>query len=540
VSGTPENGGSAPGRCFRLVYEKDAFVVFLLLLIHTNKIVTVRALIIAPSWLKTTGETASHTQAISWNIDNLMTIHNYLKKEAYLLLAVLSLFSLISCQKQPKLSFGQDYIGDNGSANIVLVDTATVLMSTVRVDSTATAGTGFLQIGAYNDPYFGKISSRAFLQVGIPGSFPGINQFDIYDSIGLVMLFKKGNPYYGDTTATMTYRVNQVTDLYQLNDATSQRGFYSKDSFNIDPTPLGSTSFRLYPSIPLADQGTGDTVKIKLDHDLGARMFNMVFNNNDSIKKAQNFLNWFHGLCISPDANSKGIIYGFADSILLRIYYREVGAVTSFKTIDFGITNKSFQFNNIVTDRTGSPLAKLNPVLSGPGQNPTSTLSDSIGGGYVQSITGLNVKLTFPYLNGIAHRQDYLSVIRAILTVKPLPQSFSTTWTLPPQLSIDYTDFNNLIGSPLPSSTTGQAQAGNMTVNYGAPLNTVYTYDVTNFIKPQITNVSPTAPEQGLMLSVPSPNSTNSFARAVLADRSTPVNQRVTLTVYYLSLYPHN
>jgi len=474
--------------------------------------------------------------------DNLMTINNYLKKETHLLLSVLSLFSLLSCQKQPKLNFGQDYIGDNGAANIVLVDTATVRMSTVRVDSSATAGTGYLQVGSYTDPYFGNIYSRAFLQVGLPGSFPTINQFDGYDSIGLIMLFKKGNPHYGDTTVTMNYKINQVTDLYELNESINQRGFYSNSSFNINPNPLGSASFSLYPSIPLTSQGLGDTLKIRLNDSLGQAMFNMIYNNSDSIKKSQNFLNWFHGLCISPDTSvGKGIIYGFSDSILLRVYYHEVGAVTSYKTIDFGITNKSFQFNNIITDRSNSVLAKLKPAPTGQGQNPLTTVSDSIGNaGYIQSITGLNVKLTFPYLNGIAHRQDYLSVIRAVLTVKPVPTSFSTTWTLPPQLSIDYTDLNNLIGSPIPSSTTGQAQTGNMTVNYSVPLNTVYTYDVTNFIKAQIVNVSPNATDQGIMLNTPPPASTNSFVRAILADGSTPINQRVTLTIYYLSLYPHN
>jgi hypothetical protein len=470
-----------------------------------------------------------------------MTIHNYLKKEAYLVLSVLSLFFLISCQKQPKLNFGNDYIGDNGSANIVLVDTVSAVMNTLRVDSSATAGTGYLQIGAYDDAYFGKISSRAFLQVGLPGSFPTINQFDGYDSIGLVLLFRKGNPFYGDTTVTMTYNVNQVTDLYQLDDTKKQRGFYSNSSFNIDPAPLGSTSFRLFPSIPYASQGFGDSVKIRLDQSLGQKMYDMIFNNSDSIKKSENFLNWFHGLCISPDASTKGIIYGFSDSVLMRIYYHEVGTTTTLKTIDFGITNKGFQFNNITTDRSGTQLAKLNaPDPNLPVQTPPATLDSVIGGGYIQSITGLDVKLTFPSLNAVAHRQDYLSVIRAVLTVKPIPQSFTTTWTLPPQLSINYTDFNNLIGSPLASSTTGQAQTGSMTPNYADPLKTFYTYDVTNYIKAQITNASPNALEQGLILSIPSPNSETSFARIVLADRFHPVNERITLSVYYLSLYPHN
>jgi hypothetical protein len=160
--------------------------------------------------------------------------------------------------------------------------------------------------------------------------------------------------------------------------------------------------------------------------------------------------------------------------------------------------------------------------------------------GYIQSATGLNVKLTFPYLNGIAHRQDFLSVVRAVLTVRPVGPSFTTTWTLPPQLSINLTDLNNLIGGALPSSTTGAAQSGNMVVNYAIPQNTAYTYDVTNFIKAQILNVAVGATDRGLMLTVPSPNNVNSFARAVLADGNAPSTQKVTLTVYYLSLYPHN
>ena len=413
-------------------------------------------------------------------------------------------------------------------------------MSTYLIDSTNTAGTGFLQIGSYTDPYFGKITSRAFLQVGLPGSFPTINQFDSYDSIGLVMLFRKGNPYYGDTTTHMTYHVNQVTDLYQLNEDINQRGFFSNSSLNIDPTPLGSTSFSLYPSVPLFNQGTGDTVKVTLNHALGEQMYNMIFNNSDSIKKSANFLNWFHGLCISPDPGTNGVIYGFSDSVIMRIYYHEVGTTTTLKTIDFGITNKGFQFNNITTDRSATALNKLDTPTENV-QTPPATLSDAIGNaGYVQNITGLGVKLTFPYLNGIAHRQDYLSVIRALLTVKPVPTSFSTTWTLPPALSINVTDQNNLIGPTLPSSTTGQAQTGNMTPNYAAPLNTEYTYDVTNFIKSQILNVGVNAAQTGLILSQPPPSSTNSFSRVVLGDLHAPVNQRVTLTVYYLSLYPHN
>jgi hypothetical protein len=473
-----------------------------------------------------------------------MTINKYQKRENFLLLSpVLSLlFFLTSCQKQPIITFGQTYNGDNGSANIVVVDSAKVAMSTVRVDSTATAGTGYLQVGQYKDDYFGTITSRAFMQVA-PPSLPKITAFDGYDSLYMILLFKKGSPFYGDSTSSLTINVNQVNELYELNDELQQRAFYSNWSFGIDPTPLGTTSVKMYPSIPYSTQSFGDTVKVKLNTALGAQLFNMIYNNSDTITKTANWLAWFHGLCISATPTSgPGAIYGFKDSAIMRIYYHEVGTTTSIKNIDFGIVNKSFQFNNITTDRKTSPLANLiAPDSNLRVQVPPATPSDTLGhAGYVQSATGLNVKLTFPTLNGIAHRPDYLSVVRAILTVHPAGPSFSTTWTLPPQLSIANTDLYNQIGTPVPSSTTGAAQSGNLVVNYAIPQNTEYSYDVTNFIKTQIVNVGVGAADRGLMLSVPSPNNVNSFARAVLADGTAPTTQKVTLSVYYLSLYPHN
>jgi hypothetical protein len=472
-----------------------------------------------------------------------MTINKYQKREKFLLLSpVLFIFFLTSCQKQPIVTFGQTYNGDNGSANIVVVDTTSVFMSTVRVDSTATAGTGYLQVGQYKDDYFGTVTSRAFMQVA-PPSLPKITAFDGYDSLYMILLFKKGSPFYGDSTTNLTINVNQVNELYELSDALQQRTFYSNWSFGINPTALGTSSVKMYPSIPYSSQSFGDTVKVRLNDTLGAQLFNMIYNNSDTITKTQNWLNWFHGLCISATPSSgQGAIYGFKDSAIMRIYYHEVGTTTSIRNIDFGITNKSFQFNNITTDRTAAPTGGIVGLPPGTAaQTPPATISTAVGGaGYLQSATGLNVKLTFPYLNGIAHRPDYLSVVRAILTVRPSGPTFSTTWTLPPQVSINYSDLHNLIGSPVPSSTTGAAQTGNLVVNYAIPQNTEYSYDVTNFVKAQIVNVSVGASDVGLMMNAPSPNNVNSFARAVLADGYAPSTQKVTLTVYYLSLYPHN
>ncbi len=271
---------------------------------------------------------------------------------------------------------------------------------------------------------------------------------------------------------------------------------------------------------------------------LGRALYNMIFNVSDSLKPA-NWQNLFHGLCISPGPGSTGAIYGFKDSATMRIYYNEASAYTTQKFIDFNITNKNLQFNNITVDRSNSPMKNLILPSHNP-QTPPGTPSGQIGNaGYVQSITGNNLKLTFPYINAIAQRPDYISVLRATLTVRPVPGSFTTTWRLPQEIDLYSTDLTNRIGTPYPGAT-GALQNGSLVLDYLNPLNVAYTYDVTGFIKAQINRIrlSTTAAQNGLMLSMPSPADITTFNRAVLADDSYPVTQRVTLNVYYISLLP--
>jgi Domain of unknown function (DUF4270) len=470
-------------------------------------------------------------------------ILNYLQKRLFLFSSLSALCFLVSCQKQPILTFGPTYVSDNGSANIVRVDTSTTILSTIYTDSTATAATGFLMVGNFKDPAFGQITSRAFFQVLPPAAQPTLTTFDTYDSIALIMLFKKNNPFYGDTTVPQSFVVNQVDTLYQLPNFA--RGWFSNSSLSLDPTPLGSTSsVTIQPSIPYSSQNAGDTVRIRLNDNLGRQLYNQVFNLNDSIRKPEIFLDWFHGLCVSPAPGSQGAIYGFQDSAVMRIFYRENSLVSTVKYIDFQLTNKSSQFNNIPRpDRSGTPLANL-AVPTSQVQAPPATLSSvTANAAYIQTIGGLDVKLTFPYLNAIAQRPDYLGVLRAQLTVRPVPGSYSTTLRLPPQISLFSTDQNNVLLGVVPAVGSSAVQTGNLSLDYFHPLNTTYTYDVTNFVKNQIVNntiIGTSGTQPALLLSIPAPAGTSEFNRAVLADDNYPLAQRITLSVYYISLYPHN
>lgn len=475
-----------------------------------------------------------------------MTKHIFLRKELLICLScLLSVFCFFpGCEKQPSLNFGTTYVNGATSANIIDVDTATVNVSTVFVDSTSTAGSGYLMVGAYNDDYLGTVTSRSYFQVTPPPSLPALSPLlDSYDSIGMILFFKPGNPYYGDTTQFQTYMVNQVDTLWQL--APFQRGWFSDYSLPLGPM-LGESSVRIEPNRPVnfsanTSQGTGDTVRIRMDDNLGRQLYNMIYNKSDTLVKSNEWLQWFNGLCISPDL-TKGvanIMTGFKDSCLMRIYYREYSEISVEKYIDFTLTNKGFQFNNITVNSNGKPISKLIRPTQNP-QIPPATLSTQIGNaGYISSINGMNVKLTFPHLSSIALRRDYIGLLRAQLTVRPVPGSFSEIWRLPPSVGIYYTDINNLIGTPIPAAGIAGLQTGHPVIDYLNPLNTVYTYDVTSFVASQLTNLGPTASETGLMLSLPAPANVASFNRLIVADQSYPRNQQIMLSVYYISLYPH-
>jgi len=474
-----------------------------------------------------------------------MTIHKYLRKELLFLssFSLLASIFLIGCQKQPDLLFGSTYTDQGTGANIVLVDTSTVLVSNLYIDSVPTASTGYMMVGNYNDDYIGKVSSRSFWRVAPPSPLPTLNPLaDNYDSIGLVLFAKTGNPYYGDTLAFQNYVVNQIDSIYDF--ANGQTEWFSEQSLPLGPD-LGNASVRIFPNRSTLNstntsQGTGDTVRIPMDKALGQQLYTMIYNNSDTITNIVKWRRWFHGLCLSsPSTSTANLIYGFKDSVIMRIYYRENGVVSTGKYIDFGLGEKAFQFNNIKHDPTGKPLANLVKPTQNP-QVPPATPSSKIGNvGYLQNITGLTLKLTFPNISSVALRPDYIGLLRATLTVRPVPGSYTTTWRLPPQVSIYSTDQNNVILAPIPSATTAGSQTGSLILDYFHPLNTVYSYDVTNFVKAQILNQSPTASQTGVILSITAPGNTSGFNRLIMADQSWPKDQQVQLNVYYISLYPH-
>ncbi|MBS1947198.1 MAG: DUF4270 family protein, partial [Bacteroidetes bacterium] len=112
----------------------------------------------------------------------------------FFLLPVSVIFFLSACRK-PSIAFGTSFVNNNNTG-VVVIDSSTVLLSTVLVDSFPTAATGAMILGRYKDNQMGTITSRSFLQLGTSGA-KSITAQAGFDSLSLIMHINK--MFYGDT-----------------------------------------------------------------------------------------------------------------------------------------------------------------------------------------------------------------------------------------------------------------------------------------------------------------------------------------------------
>jgi len=449
--------------------------------------------------------------------------NRFTRKTTYCLTILFSIALFAGCDKA-SIKFGETYV-DNSNTNIVLVDSMTVGVSNVYKDSVMTSQTGNILLGVATDPYFGKTTASSYFSL-IPStnSLPDLLANAQYDSI--VLLMKSNKSYYGDTSTTSTYNLQQLTTEIALPDA--QYVFYNTSSFPASSTVLGTRTLTIRPS-------NGDSANIKLDNSngLGATLFGMLRRKSDTLKNNTTFTRVFKGFNLNAGTTAN-VIYGFKDSVVLRMYYHETGQFYEKKAFDFTLNNNNFQWNNLSFDRSGTPLTALSPAK----REVSSTQTSNIG--YSQAATGLYLKLTFPYLRNLQQRSDYIKIISAQLTIKPIPGSYSYNgnYSLPPQLVASTTDAINEPGGNLTTAASGTAvtETGNLFIDYQDANNTAYTYDVTSYLIAQMSLVN-NYQANGLLMIPPAGSRYSSLNRLVIGDsKYSNVNARVGLKIYYVSV----
>ena len=415
---------------------------------------------------------------------------------------------LFSCSKDNEFTMGNRFV--ESDTRLSMIDTFTVALSTVIIDSVVTSGTGVILSGYYEDSIFGKIKAESYFSLGLPNT-DVILPTDVYDSAALVMIYS--GYHYGDTTQATTLHLRRLSEPIKLND----NGYlYNTSAFSTYPEYIGSASF-------LPGPGTRDSVRILLDNDIGLLIHNTLKVNPD-LTSDEFIASHFNGIVVSPDDSHSSSILGYTahtDSLKLRIYCHREGTSQSMICLNLPLSGISTQFNRIEHDFSNTDLAPVQQQKTAVPSAQTGNKSFILGG------ISLVMKVQFPTLGEILMPRG--AILKATLVFKPEKTSYKGG-ELISDLSIYETDRNNSVGNQL-IGLDGKAVYFNRVVDAIYHEDSYFSVDVTYFLLAELYD-SYYDPTHGLMVTVPPAKNRTTFSKLVVDAARTSAKLRI----YYLNL----
>src|SRR6218665_55568 len=254
-------------------------------------------------------------------------MHKYI----LILLFVLSLFSCGTDTDTGEFNVGSDYLAL--SNKVILIDTATVTMSTINFDSLATSSRGRILIGNYDDPVFGKVKSDSYFQLSadtyalnsVGSDTESINY--VFDSISMILKYDRY--YYGDTTRVQTFNIHRLTQKVKPNK--EDNNFYNNSTLTYSPESLGSISFQPRPK-------QKDSINIQMDKVFGEALFQKI--KKREVTDFDSFTEYLKGFVLVPENSTSSNVIGFSvSSSKVRLYYSKYQADNEAASliVDFSI-----------------------------------------------------------------------------------------------------------------------------------------------------------------------------------------------------------
>lgn len=438
-------------------------------------------------FLRFTGRTGKFVEYTSGMTDFILAevllafISNDKSEQQMKNIGYLILFSGFLMVGLARCTDGDTEIGNNWvtvHSRVIVVDTCTVDVSTVLLDSIPTSAGGRVFAGVRRSPLWGIIRASTYMTFSVTDDFsknssPEYAEDFRFDSLTLYMV--PDSMFCGDTLSRMKLCVYRLTEQVELNDDDE---LYGHSEFVCEPAALADKEF--YPQ-PLR----GKALEIRLPDELGKDFLNLLVDRDEKMDDDDNFRKYFNGLLLKSDDASEAIL-GFkgSDSIcMMKLYYRTAGYSEDEEHVVNFKLDSSLMFTHVDVDRSGTPLEELSL------KNEELHSSRSDDKAFAQGLTGIYTKIGFPYLNNLRSLGDHCKAIEAELRIYPLAGSYNKQnySFLPSTMNLYISDENNIsTGSAIVDSEGEDLQTGSFTYDEQFPEKTYYTYDITDFINDQL------------------------------------------------------
>lgn len=387
-----------------------------------------------------------------------------MKKSFYLI--AFAVVAICACQDENS-KLGQNLV-DSSFYN-VFVDTCTVSISTILMDSMPTRSDTICQLGRYKDSTWGEVVAAYYAEYSKASFTPSDDYSYSFDSLVLRLTYT--GHYWGDTLSSQSISVYRISYPIVLDDD-DMDNLYNTTHLPIDEEPLFSFKFAPRPR-------TDRQLEVRLPDELGQQMLQDIINEEDFLDTQEEFKEYFPGLAFVPHTDG-GCINGFmvADSSMtITMHYKEISNIRTEKELTMKV-NKDFAHTSITTHRANSKLEGMQPGID---NLIASTQMEHKA--YLQGLTGLYNQIEFPYINNLMDQAEVVTIEEATLYLYPLAQSYSEQNQLPEDIRLYITDQNNVLEDYVYGSDGVTVQTGNLTVDDTFWKDTYYAFDVTDFVR---------------------------------------------------------
>lgn len=328
-----------------------------------------------------------------------------------------------SCTKTNEFTIGRDFV--ESQTRLEIVDTFSVNMSTVLLDSLVTSGQNIAYVGRYEDSLFGMISSESYFDLAYE-AFDEIDVKAVFDSSAFILEYTDYN--YGDTSSLMSVSIHRLTEKIVPGNTLF---LYNTSSFGYEPLPMASVDF--YPEPHSSDTAVSIPVNA-----FGEELFNLIRDKDEKVSTEEWFTDYIMGFVLTSGSSINSAIVGFGASserLVLKIYYHIDKEDPEQKEMIIKMGAENHQFNNVDFDLSNTALFN---IRNKGNEIPSFETGNQA---FMQGMIGLLPKFQFPSLQNIMANERW-KVLKAELIVEPVPYSYGL-FSLPDSLFIYEGDKSN-------------------------------------------------------------------------------------------------
>lgn len=316
-----------------------------------------------------------------------------MKKSLYSLFAVLAI--LCACQDENS-QLGKSLV--ESSFYNVYVDTCSVDISTILLDSIETRGDSICQLGHYRSSSWGDVSATYYAEYSTSDFTPNTDHTYTLDSLVLQMI--PSGHFWGDTLTQQRISIYRLKNPIVLD---NDEDLYNSTVLPTEDAPLFSFTFTPRP-------GRKKEVSVRLPDSWGQQLLNDLVAQDDYFDTQDKFKKKFPRLVFVPE-NDGQCITGFMvnDSAMsINLHYQEVSNQRTGQVLTFSV-NTDYAYTGIRHDPTGTHLASLKSGIE------NLVHSGDMGClAYMQGLTGYYNQLEFPYLNSLGSAGQIVSIEKDI------------------------------------------------------------------------------------------------------------------------------